>query len=89
MATALCKHLHTNMGDEQAGRPCSVPHAKGILKGCGCYLSVTTLANTLSPWNKRLMGVRKNTFWHMVQGLVKLQSPSKSMGLFLLISREL
>lgn len=66
--------------------------AKRILKGCGYSLPVAILANALSPWNKRLIGVQKNTYcaaWHMVRGLVKLQSPSKSVRLFLLISLEL
>lgn len=92
VATALCKNLHVNMGDEQAGRPCGAPHAKHILKGCSYSLSLAVLANALSLWNKRLTGAWKSTVcaaWHIVQGLVKLQCPSKPAWLLLLISLEL
>lgn len=66
--------------------------AERVLKGCGWPLSITILANAFLPLTKRLTGVGNNTFcatWHVVWGLVKRPSPSKSVGLFLLISLEL
>lgn len=92
-ATALCKHLHAITCDQQAGISCSAPMLNTFWKDVvSPFLLLLFWQIPFFPWSKRLTGIGNNKFcaaWHVMWGLVKCPSPSKSVWLFLLISLEL